>query len=215
LSYEASDPDGSRRMCATSPVFVFDPDDASNRPSPGNHDAVLNFWPIYPQSLRDLFTRGFTKGLRDPEARIMDNDWRKELSRLKDAIFPCPQCGAENFFDVDCLKSAGHLKPCWSCGHVPKLPPRMRFGGIRDSAFVMLNPGTQLFAHHLNGDDYNFLTPLAEVVADPLGLKNLSSFAWTSRVGDQPLAAILPGTTLQLQSACKIHFGRTEADVRL
>lgn len=73
LPYDASDPDKSRRLCEDDPVFVYDPKDESNRPIPGEHDPLLSFWPIYPMSLRRLFTRAFTEGLFDPDGRVMEN----------------------------------------------------------------------------------------------------------------------------------------------
>ena len=49
----------------TTPLFVFDPDDESNRPVPGVHDNVVVIWPALPLFVRRLFTRSFTVGLRD------------------------------------------------------------------------------------------------------------------------------------------------------
>ena len=49
------------------PIFIFDPNDTSNRPVPGIHDNALAFWRIYPQFLRDIFIRAFTDGISDPK----------------------------------------------------------------------------------------------------------------------------------------------------
>jgi eukaryotic-like serine/threonine-protein kinase len=196
-------------------VFVFDPENDSNRPAPGIHEVVKNFWAIYPKSLRDLFTCGFTRGLCDPSARVMDNTWRKEMCRLRDSIYPCAPCGAELFFDIDYLRSAGALPPCWACQRVPSLPPRMRIGDVRNAAVVVLSPGAQLFPHHLSGDAYNFTTPIAEVMGNPLGLINRSRQKWTARSGERPITEIPPGTVFQVTSPCRIHFGGVEAEVRL
>ncbi len=215
LPYNADDPDGSKRLCAVKPVFVFDPEDDSNRPVPGLHDAVLNFWPIYPESLRNLFTTGFTHGLHDPDRRVMDNDWRKEMLRLRDSIFPCANCGAELFFDLDRLRGKRELAPCWACERVPELPPRMRIGSATNLGLVMLNPGTRLFPHHLEGDSYNFFEGLAEVTGNPLGLKNLSRQTWTVRRPGDELAPVSPGSILQLRGSCTVHFGKTEAEIRI
>jgi len=215
LPYEPGDPHKTKRMYVDDPVFIFDPQNESNRPLSGQ-SRIANFWRIYPQSMRELFTTSFTRGLKDPDARVMDNDWRKEMCRLRDSIFVCSQCGeAELFFDLDYLKANGSLAPCWACAKIPSLPPRMRIGDSKNASFVMLSPGAQLFPHHLEGDPYNFFAPLAEVTNGDLGLKNLSGRKWTARVGEQPLAEVLPGSTLQLTSACRIHFGKTEADVRV
>jgi eukaryotic-like serine/threonine-protein kinase len=215
LPYDASDPDQSHRLCAKDPVFIFDPNNDSNRPQPGVHDNPLSFWPIYPGSLRKLFIRAFTAGLHDPDARVMENEWRKEMCALRDAIFHCPQCGAENFFDLDLLRQKKALDPCWGCQSLPRNPPRMRMGPAYGSQLVMLSLGTQLFAHHLEGDTYNFSTPLAEVVSHPLGLKNLSPQQWTARAQDGSVLEVQWNEVLPLVADCHIHFGKTEAEVRV
>jgi eukaryotic-like serine/threonine-protein kinase len=217
LPYDASDPDQSHRLCAMDPVFIFDPDNDSNRPVPGVHDCPLNYWPIYPGSLHKLFIRTFTAGLHDPDARVMENEWRKEMCALRDAIFLCPHCGAENFFDLERLRQKKSLNPCWGCQSLLDTPPRMRMGAAYGSHLVMLSPGVQLFAHHLEGDAYNFGSPLAEVVGGPLGLRNLSSGTWTWTSGDQNGSThqVKFNEVLPLTSDCQIHFGKGQAEVRV
>ena len=217
VSFEADDPDGARRLCALRPLFVFDPKDDSNRPLSGLHDAVLNFWAIYPQSLRDLFTRSFTSGLNDPDARVMENEWRREMCRLRDSILYCPHCGAENFFDIDLVRQNLELRACWACSGRVAAPPRIRVGsaGRELAHLVMLRPGAQLFPHHLESDPYNFVAPLAEVTGAPLSLRNLSGRTWSCRSAGGQLSQVPPGTALALRNGCSIHFGGSEGVVRM
>ncbi len=63
LAFPVWDQEAELRLFGADPLFVFDPDDDSNRPVPGVHDAVLANWPIYPLRLRRLFERSFTRGL--------------------------------------------------------------------------------------------------------------------------------------------------------
>ena len=117
------------KLYGTEPLFIFDPDDASNRPVRGYHDNALEFWPIYPQFLRNLFTKVFTEGIRDPQhGRVRETEWRSAMARLHDSIIYCPSCGMENFYDLDTLRAYGKLSPCWSCKRDVPLPPRMRIG---------------------------------------------------------------------------------------
>ncbi|NEP83285.1 MAG: serine/threonine protein kinase [Okeania sp. SIO3B3] len=121
------DPAAMTKIYGTEAVFIFDPDDDSNRPVPGVQDNPLVFWPIYPQSLRDLFIRAFTDGIRDPEnGRVQENEWRKIMLNLRDSILYCPHCGEQNFYDVDALKKQGKLNPCWNCHKEIVTPPRIR-----------------------------------------------------------------------------------------
>jgi hypothetical protein len=179
------------------------------------HDNPLSFWPIYPGSLRKLFIRAFTAGLRDPDARVMENEWRKEMCALRDAIFHCPHCGAENFFDLEQLRQRKALDPCWGCQSLLNNPPRMRMGPAHGSHLVMLSHGAQLFPHHLEGDTYNFSAPLAEVISKPLGLRNLSSDRWNARTQSGSTLEVKGHEVLPLTADCHIHFGKTEADIRI
>ncbi len=74
------DQEAQRRLYGIEPVFIFDPNDESNRPVSGYQDNALIFWPLYPRFLRNLFTRAFTDGLKDPEnGRVRENEWRTAL----------------------------------------------------------------------------------------------------------------------------------------
>jgi DNA-binding helix-hairpin-helix protein with protein kinase domain len=215
LPYDAADPDGSHRLCVKNPLFVFDPGNATNRPDPDVHNNVLAFWPIYPESLRKLFTRAFTFGLFDFDARVMENEWRKEMRLLADMIFVCPNCSAENFFDIERARNKSHLNPCWGCGGSLAYPPRMRIGDAYDASVVVLSEGVELFPHHLERDTYNFMRPLARVVSPPLGLLNLSPEAWTSSTLGGELIETRPHERLALASARRIQFGKWEGEVKV
>lgn len=213
LPYDATDPDKSRRLCEDDPLFVFDPDNDANRPVPGEHDPLLSFWPIYPTSLHRLFERAFTRGLFDQDARIMENEWRKEMCSLRDSIFACEGCTAENFFDLELAKSKQPQKPCWSCGSTLLNPPRMRIGLSAEPHVLVLSAGLQLFPHHLEADPYNFARPLAEVTA-AAALRNLSANSWTAVFDDGSHSIVPPGQSLPLAHDCLIQFGRVEARIR-
>lgn len=215
LPYDHNDPDKSRRLCEDEPIFVFDPNDDSNRPVPGEHDPLISFWPVYPVSLHKLFIRAFTTGLHDPDQRVMENEWRKEMCTLRDSIFYCDACTAENFFDIDLVRQKLPMKLCWSCGKTLDNPPRMRMGSDADPHLLVLSPGAQLFPHHLEADTYNFTRLLGEVTAAPLGLRNLSAATWTILHPDGSHTSIREGQTAPLSQDCQISFGRMEARVRI
>ena len=215
LPYDPSDPDKSRRLCEDDPLFVYHPTDPSNRPIAGEHDPLLSFWPIYTTSLRTLFTRAFTDGLHDPDARVMENEWRKEMCSSRDAIFHCEQCTAENFFDLERARQKQPQNPCWGCGRILDTPPRMRLGGDYDPQLIVLSRGAQLFPHHLERDTYNFTRVLADVVPSPFGLRNLSDASWVCRAQDNSVTVVRRNEFLPLRSDCQISFGKIEAHVRV
>ncbi|HXF62912.1 MAG TPA: hypothetical protein VNK95_14910 [Caldilineaceae bacterium] len=218
------------KLYGTEPLFIFDPDDDSNRPVPGLHDNALAFWPIYPAYLRQLFTRAFTDGIRDPvHGRVRESEWRAALVRLRDAVLYCPGCGAENFYDADAMRASGDPgqapTPCWACGRAMRLPPRMRIihssGPQTGQQVVMLRHDSKLYPHHIDrGRLYDFSAPAAEVVIHPKnssvwGLKNLTKDKWvvTTRQGD--VLDVLPGKNVTIATGTRIHFGDSEGELRL
>lgn len=206
------------RLYGSEPVFIFDPADASNRPVPGFHDNALAFWPLYPAFLKELFTKSFTDGIRDPDhGRVRETTWRAAMSRLRDAILYCG-CGAQNFYNEDAVRAAGGASgACWRCNRALRLPPRIRIG----RSIVMLNHDAALFPHHLDdGAPLDFTTPVAEVTRHPTdpnrwGLKNLTADPWTVTAADGSVRGVDPGKNLLLAVGTKIHFGKADGEIRL
>ncbi len=205
------------RLYGTDPLFIFDPDDSGNWPLHGDHDNALTLWPLYPRFVQDLFIRAFTDGLRDTHSRVQESQWTKALIRLRDSIFYCQHCAAENFHDPDARRdSDGNAKACWSCASPHRLPPRMRI----DSDIVMLNHDTLLYPHHLDTwRPYDFDTPVAEVTQHPQnpqiwGLRNLSTQKWTSQNADGEVNEVESGKTVTLSPGLRIQFGSREGEVR-
>jgi eukaryotic-like serine/threonine-protein kinase len=206
------------KLYGTEPVFIFDPVDTANAPVPGVHDNALAFWRIYPQFLRDIFTRAFTEGLDDPHARVRESEWRAVMVRLRDSIIYCAHCALENFYDAAKLKAAGGDPGlCWACAAQLRLPPRIRIN--REA--VMLNHDTELFPHHVDGARlYDFSRPVAAVTQHPAdknvwGLKNLSGEKWVGVTADGKVKDVEPGRSLLLSPGTKIQFGKTEGEIRV
>jgi hypothetical protein len=140
------------------------------------------------------------------------------MVRLRDSIVYCPHCATQNFYDVDALKTAGRPQPCWSCGRDLQLPPRIRLGR---GTVVMLNHDARLFPHHTDDQRlYDFSAPVAEVTRHPTderiwGLKNVAAEKWVSTMADGTVRDVPPGRSVTLAVGTKIHFGRTEGEIRL
>ncbi len=204
-----------KKLYGTEPVFIYDPHNDSNRPVMGYHDNAIIYWAIYPSSLRDLFTRAFTDGIRDPKnGRVRESEWRKAFIQLRDALLYCGGCGAENFYDSEKLR-ANQAHICWACNGAIQLPARLRLG----QSVVMLNHDTQLFPHHL-GSLYDFTAPVAEVSRHPQnphlwGLKNLSPDKWVITRPDGAMSEVPPGRSVTIAVGVKIVFGAAEGEIRL
>ncbi|MBK5966070.1 serine/threonine protein kinase [Thiocystis minor] len=206
------------RLYGTDPLFIFDPANDANRPVPGVHDNALEYWPLYPSFLRERFIHAFTAGLHDPHARVRESEWRATLVQLRDAILYCGQCGAENFYDGEALRTnGGQPGACWSCRKPLTLPFRLRVG--RD--VVMLNHDTQLFPHHLDPQRrYDLSQPLAAIQRHPQnpdlwGLKNLSPVKWVMTATDDAVRDVEPGRSVSLAAGVKVNFGQMEGEIRI
>jgi DNA-binding helix-hairpin-helix protein with protein kinase domain len=217
LAIKCLDLPAMNRLYGTEPLFIFDPDDDSNRPVPGYHYNAIAFWPLYPQFLRDLFTEAFTVGLHDPLERVRESEWRAAMVTLRDSIFYCASCGAENFYDVEALKATGG-KPgtCWSCSKPLVLPPHLRI----EKATIMLNHDTRLYPHHVDDQRmYDFSQPIAEVTQHPTepnlwGLKNLTTEKWVITTADGTIKDVELGRNVPLSVGTRINFGKKEGEIR-
>jgi eukaryotic-like serine/threonine-protein kinase len=219
LHVPAFDHGVEQRLFGVDPVFIFDPHNTSNHPVPGYHIRVRDYWPLYPQFIRDMFVQAFTAGLRDPYGgRVRVSEWRKALISLRDTIIYCAQCSSENFYDLAALKASGG-KPgtCWSCKSALALPPRLRVG----DAVVMLNYNTRLYPHHVDPDRaYDFSTPIAEVNRHPTnpriwGIRNLTLEKWVITLDDGTIKDVEPGRSMTLTPGVKINFGKREGQIRV
>lgn len=210
------------KLYGQQPLFIFDPHDNSNRPVAGYQDNADIYWAIYPQFIKDLFTKAFTSGLHDPQhGRVRESEWRVALAKMRDSLLYCSQCGAENFYDAQLLKTQGHLHGCWACQQPLSMPPRISIQHPNLAMIVMLNHDTQLFAHHLDPQHYyDFSTAVAKVNQHPQnpniwGLKNLSTAAWSVTAEDGNLKTIATGQSITLSAGLSINFGQTYGQIRV
>jgi DNA-binding helix-hairpin-helix protein with protein kinase domain len=201
LKFDVLDDEAERQLFGADPVFVFDPDDVSNRPVAGIHDNALLFWPRFPPFLRRLFTISFTEGLADPGARVTEGEWRRAMRRLRDATLTCPSCQADVFFNEESGRA-----DCWSCGVEITVPARLEVDG---GSSVFLTPGAIVTAHHVERA-FDF-TAVGEVIPHPtdasiLGLRNLTTGNWQVRLGDTEATTIPPGRSIAIIDGLQIRF---------
>lgn len=211
LAIKCLDLPAMKKLYGTEPLFIFDPADDSNAPDPQSQRNALAFWPLYPRFLRDLFTKAFTDGIRDPQhGRVRESNWRSAMVRLRDSIIYCTHCNAENFHDTEEDNAR-----CWSCRRELRLPPRVRIG----KNFVMLNHDTLLFAHHVDEErKYDFTQPVAAVTKHPVdpeiwGLKNISMQTWSTTNQKGEVKDVSPGRSVTLAVGTRINFGHTEGEI--
>lgn len=204
------------KLYGTEPVFIYDPLDKSNRPVKGCHDNAIAFWNIYPEFIQKLFIKAFTDGIKDAvNGRVRESEWRLALIKLLDSIIYC-QCGVENFYDIEKLKTNKTLT-CWDCAKPIILPPRIKLGGN----VVMLNHDTKIHPHHIDNHNkiFDFSTAIAEVTQNPKkpglwGLKNNSCAKWNITMPDGTLKDVEPNQNAPILNGLKINFGIIEGEIR-
>ena len=200
------------RLYGFDPLYIWHPEDDSNRPVKGIHDNPIAFRDMYPKALADLFERSFTEGLHYPNKRVRESEWRNALSRVIDGIWLCG-CRAENFHESTDLVSSGD-KFCWSCKKPLVLPPRIKIG----DRIVLLNRTTRLFPYHVGGN-YDEDPPIAEVVSHPkqpnlFGLKNLGTEDWTLTKPDGSVLDVPPDRAVPIINGNRINFGPKTGELR-
>ena len=190
-------------------VFVYDPDDASNRPVRGIHDNVIKFCRIYPDYIKEAFIRSFTSGILEPNKRIIENEWQKLFIRLRSEIIQCG-CGRTNFCSMFERPDIKTFK-CPKCGSI--------FGTLKFSNRSYRTPlylGSVFYECEINPDSEDFQTVAGELVENRLkpgvlGFKNTSSKTWRAKMPDGDFYDIPPGKGFPVWQGLEIDFGEVTA----
>lgn len=193
------------KLYGTDPVFIFDPDNKTNRPVKGIHDNAEIYWKIYPEKLRQMFTKAFTDGLVDPKKRITELEWMTTFSNMMSGTVQCPNCGARIFYDENLVaKGAAHV--CWNCYETVQMPPILKVG----KNTVLLNKEAKVSSHHIY-NDYDMDKVVGSVVQNPnnpnlWGVRNEDTVNWTYEKADGTQIPVAPGRTAGIAKGVKIHF---------
>jgi len=194
------------RLYGTNPVFIFDPDNKSNRPVKGYQDNALIFWELYPKRIKELFTSSFTIGLFQPEKRVTEKQWMNAFSNLLFGILVC-SCGAEVFYDEEIAKNGAAII-CWNCQKTLQIPLSINIGKNN----ILLMGTTRLYTHHIT-DNYDIETVEGSVVQNPnnpnlWGIKNEGKNSWTYIKTDGTQIPVESGKTAAINKGAKIDFGQ-------
>ena len=190
-------------------LFVYDPDDASNRPVRGIHDNVIRFWRMYPDYIKDAFIQSFTAGLHDPNKRVIENEWQQLFIRLRSEIISCP-CGRTNFTSMFEMQDPSTYR-CPKCG--------MTFATLEFSNRDHLMPlylGSKFYECEVYDDSDDFLSVAGELVENKLkpgvlGLKNCSERPWKVKMPDGGIYDVTPGKGCPIWKGLEINFGTVTA----
>ena len=193
-------------LYGTNPLFIFDPENKSNRPLPGYQDNALIYWNLYPQHLKDLFIKSFTIGLTEPAKRVTENKWLEAIANMMSGIIICPNCGAEIFYDDEKEKK---MLPhsCWGCNKPVKAPAKMIIG----KNIILLSSDTKIYSHQIY-KNYDMSTVVGEVTINPKnpslwGIRNKTKENWTYIKADGSQVPVASERAATIAKNAKIDFG--------
>ena len=194
------------KLFGTNPIFIFDPNNDSNRPVEGLHDNATTFWPIYPQKLRDLFSASFTDGLSSPGKRVTEGQWMDIFINMMFGIVNC-SCAAEVFYDESIVGSASETL-CWYCNKPVNIPVLLASG----KSSVIFYKNTNLYAHHVTGN-YDIETVIGTTAQNPnnpskWGIRNDSGVNWMYIKPDGTSIPVHKGKSAAIIKGAKIDFGQ-------
>lgn len=195
-----------RKFYGTEPVFVWDPENDTNRPVRGVHVNEIKFWSVYPEFVRDAFVEVFSSASmtgEDTEHRVQEKKWQEIFTALRDIVIFCPKCKGETFAD---LKDS--FCRCINCGNVISGFPILKVKKYK----VVMFPGKQLYSCHVIYDSDDFRDVKGEIISsrsDPsiLGLRNKSDNIWTAVLPNGAYKQYEKDQVIRIAKGLKIKFG--------
>ena len=159
-------------------VFIFDPNDSSNRPVSGVHTNAIRRWPLFPQILRNAFIKTFSKqAIMEPTKRLMDRDWQKVFIQVRSLFIKCPVCGKHTFIEIDNSENK-----CIECRKIFSKPLVLKL----QNYLVPLVPGQKIYQCQVSSSEKDYEKLAGEVIRNTIdprrwGIRNISGQTWQIR----------------------------------
>lgn len=196
-----------KKFFGSDPIFMFDPN-GKNSPVRGINKNPIALWPLYPQYIKDLFLRAFSKEvLEGTKPRIIEKEWLETLIKLRDNIITC-SCGEETFI------SKNDISNCIICGRKIDKILSMNIGRYE----IPLVPGNKIYTCHIEDNCDNHTTPeglIVESKKNPgnFGLKNLSNNSWYASDNEGKKKQVNNKEILKLKDDIKININGQLANI--
>jgi serine/threonine protein kinase len=184
-----------KKFYGSEATFIYDPNDNSNRPVRGIHTNVIRRWPAFPAKLRETFITELSQEcLKNPQKRLIESQWEKVISGIRDELIRCPYCGEETFAESE------PTAKCMECGKDIDVSHQLLLG----TRHLVLTKGTEVYIDYDN-------TPDCQVVEHPqdptrLLLKNISPVKWTAETPSGKLKEVEPGGLMPINPGIKVAF---------
>ena len=194
-----------RKFYGNEALFVYDPNDSSNRPAVGVHNNVIKTWDFYPKILQEMFIRAFSQdAIKDSNKRIIEREWTDVFIKLRDSLVRCPYCNDEFFSNIE-----SNSILCPNCGKNIQIPGKIECNHFSVPIFV----GNKLYYCHVEGisnERVDCFKEIGEIIlgksktGSVVGLRNLSDMPWktlgekSSTVEKGGVARIIRGLEINL-----------------
>lgn len=198
-----------KKIYGDEPIFIFDPNNISNRPDPAVHKNAEIYWKIYPNFFKEFFIRSFTTGLLDPQhGRVRETEWKTGLLKLRNSIISCPNCKSENFYNLQPSGTNSTTTNCWNCNTLLSCDYKITI----ENNVILLNKGSKLVKAHIDTSSFNIDEIAGEISVHPsdpriLGIKNVTTKKWLATKPDNSLIEVEPGRNIKISDGLKIDFG--------
>ena len=186
-----------KRFYGSEALFIYSPSDNSNLPVRGVHQNVIKRWPLFPSLLRKTFIEQFNEEkLRNPNTRMIEQEWERIISKVRDELVVCPHCHEETFVDMD-----DNNHKCINCGKDIDTSKQLKLNNRN----LILTAGTKLYIDNDN-------IPDAEVDFFPsdkklLVIRNLTQSSWNVDTPSGKVKVVKPNEFLPILNGLKISFG--------
>ena len=193
-----------RRLFGQDIVFVYDPNNACNRPVHGVHRNLLTMWPLLPDKLRDTFIEQFSQQvIHTPSGRKTEMQWLDIFVAIRDTLVRCPHCGDETFY------SPGKACMNFRCGKPLNATFNLAGGGRR----IPLLPANGLRLLKQG-------KAVGAIVANPkssgdLLIKNLSQVNWIIVTSSGKSISIAPGGFMPVKEGLTISLTTNNQSFKL
>ena len=188
-----------KKFYGSEATFIYDPSDKTNLPVRGVHQNVIRRWPVFPAILKDTFIDQFSQEkLKNPTTRLIEQEWQKIISKVRDSLVICPACGEETF-----LNDISGTCNCMNCGKPIDTSKYVKIG----TRSLILTPNTKLYIDNDNSAD-------GLVVVNPqdtsmMLIQNITNNKWTAETPSGKIKEVEPKGFMPIKAGIKISFSNT------
>lgn len=199
ISYPLNDTTGAE-LYGRNPIFAYDPNNTQNRPTEQAQPNLIMRWKLFPVDLKAAFTKAFTKGLKNINDRITEQQWKEVLVKARGMLVNID--GKEQFVNAYCPKTVNN-----KCRILKT-----------SECVIALTPGSVLYQCQVDRLSTDYSTVAAVVKASNrnekvYGLGNLTQNKWSVTLPGRNPVVVQPKTFAPLIPGAVIDFGNINAEV--